>query len=69
MKPIDPWTWLVARSGLCMVEAPRIDPRTLVTGTRDEKRLRLDPMQPLPGIVGERVAERPRSGAPHKASY
>lgn len=60
MSGIDPITWLYARSGLHMVEAPRIDPAQL----RVE---RIDPVRPLRppsalaetrGVIGERVAER-----------
>ncbi len=64
----DPITWLYARSGLYMVEAPRIDPAQLHIE-------RIDPVRPLRppsalaesrGVIGERVAERARGK--HKAA-
>jgi len=68
---IDPITFLLCRDGHYWVEAHRdfpIDPRTLATGGNTERRRREEPMQPLPGILGERVAERPH-GKPKHASY
>ena len=71
IHPVDPITFLLCRDGHYWVEAQRdfpIDPRTLATGGNQERRLRLDPMQPSKGVIGERVAERPH-GRPHKTPY
>ena len=71
IHPVDPLTFLVCRCGTYWREANEaspIDPRTLPTGGNQERRLRLDPMQPSKGVIGERVAERPH-GRPHKTPY